>query len=133
MILSEPLTCIISRTKPHAFFKVDGDKHLLFNGVQTMSIYNDYIDEYIILKNEDVVPFILVHNMRIDATINILETNNKYGRGKNLLNIVKEARIDNELNTNLTVKNVYDSYDTNIITYDELYLWLIIDAQNKNI
>lgn len=130
MKILEPLECIIYKNKPFALFRIQNNDYLLFNGVQTCMAYDFDENDVIILKGEDVIPFVLVHNMRIDTTINVLRNNN-HGGNHHLLNVVKNAHIENELNTNLTVDDIYREYDDGIITYDELYLWLIIYAQNK--
>ena len=128
MILSEPLECIIKINRPFAYLKVEGGKYLSFNGFQIVNLDDKDIEkDYITLIGKDVEPFILVHNMRISNIINALEGMNNH---KDFLNTIKNAYIENELITNLTVNDIYHEYGNCIITYDELYLMLITYYQN---
>ena len=131
MKILEPYKLYICKNKPFAYFEMQGKKYLNFNGVQIVELNKHNIeDDYIILTGEDVIPFILVHNWRIGNTINILRNGGRGGK-HHLLIIVKNAYIENELNTNLTVDDIYREYDNGIITYDELHLALIIYYQDK--
>lgn len=133
MKIEEPLIILINKHKPFAFFKIEHDKVLAFNGVQTLILNDDTNNEdhFIVLSGDDVIPFVLVHNMRMMTTIQILKNEGKGGK-HHLITIVKEAVIENELNTDLTVEDVYNDYDNDIITYDELYIWLILETQRKH-
>ena len=129
MILKQPFTILINKHSPIALFKTLDDKYLLFNSIQI--IVDKYDEEnHIILSGDNVIPFILVHNMRINNIINTLKKNG-YNDKNYLFDIVKNSYIENNLNSNLTVDDIYREYDNGIITYDELYISLIIYAQNQ--
>lgn len=137
MVLSEPLTLLIGKDRPFVLFKTKDGDYLLFNGVQTVtmsgvyeSILNNY---YIITEEKDIIPFIIVHNWRIDAAINDIK-NTKGGRvsGRTgIIQILNNARIDNVINTDLTIDDIYKEYDNGIITYDELHIFLTLYTRSK--
>ena len=131
MLLQEPFCVVINKSKPYALFKIKDNEFLLFNGIQTMELEDTYKNNYIILTGEDVIPFILVHNMRINASLELLKNSKFKIRNKNMFNVLNNACIENELNTTLTVHDIYKEYDDGIVTYDELHIYLAIDAQRK--
>jgi len=131
MKLLEPYKLYICKNKPFAFFELQGKKYLNFNGVQITELNKHGIEEnYSLLTGEEVIPFILVHNWRISNIINSLRNGGRGGK-HHLFIIVKNAYIENELNTNLSVDDIYREYDNGIITYDELHIALINYYQNK--
>ena len=130
MKLQEPITLYVHKNKAIALFKIENNKYLLFNGIQSVEMIDGFEDEYITLNNESAIPFILVHNMRIDIIVNELKNTGRGGKHR-LIVSARNSRIENELNTNLTVHDIYHEYNNGIITYDELHLWLIIDTQRK--
>lgn len=131
MILQEPLTIAVNKYNTFAAFRIQNNRYLIFNGFQTFEgDYNN--DDFIILTGKDVIPFVLVHNMRIDNNIYTLKQYCSRGGGKNYLsNIIKNSYIENELNTNLTVEDIYHEYNDYIISYDELWLMMIMYTQRE--
>ena len=131
MKLEEPLVCLVNKNIDNAIFKIENNKYLLFNGIQTFEMDNEFdINQYIILNNEDTIRFIIIHNARINNLIQELKNIGRGGKHKIML-YTRNAYIENTLNTNIAIEDIYREYDDGVITYNELPLWMMLDVKRK--
>ena len=111
MELQEPFTFVINKKHPRKLgvFKVDTnntfDSYLMCAGVQTFGLNNIKQDNYLVITGEDVIPFIIHHNKVVRNLINDLKISGHGGK-YNLMTISRNAIIENELNTDITIQDI---------------------------
>lgn len=106
MKLQEPLTYIINETHPKhiGFFKVKNNEYLISSGIQTLIMNEILHDKYCIITGKDVIPFIIYHNYIIDFAIKQLKNTSK--GSNNIIKHTKNAYIENELDTDMTINDI---------------------------
>jgi hypothetical protein len=111
MLLSEPLTYIISKTHKDGLglFRIENNRYLLISGVQTFEMDSNLKDDYYIIEGEDVIPFIIYHNWCNEHSAYLSLLDDKDGKSWQSL-YIKGAHIDNKINSNITIEELAHKY-----------------------
>lgn len=130
MILSEPLTIVISKTHVQnlALFKIKDNEYLLCGGIQTAEMNSDLKDNYFIIEGEDTIPFVIYHNWLNMYSREVLR---KYGKNHWRYLTIINAYIENKLDSNISIEDLANKYINDLNLRLKLKRANLIDLSNE--